>query len=85
VPLGAEFHSRRLTLVSSQVGAIAAAQRSRWTAARRMALVMRLLAEPALDSLITGESPFDELPDIMARLAASPGATLCHRIRFDRA
>jgi threonine dehydrogenase-like Zn-dependent dehydrogenase len=85
VALGAQFHSRRLALVSSQVGAIAPAQRSRWTAARRMALVMRLLAEPKLDALVTGESPFDELPDIMARLAASPKATLCQRIRFDRA
>jgi threonine dehydrogenase-like Zn-dependent dehydrogenase len=85
VPLGAEFHSRRLTLVSSQVGGIPAAQQSRWNVARRMALVLRLLAEPTLDALVTGESSFDELPDIMARLAATPGTELCHRIRFDRA
>jgi threonine dehydrogenase-like Zn-dependent dehydrogenase len=84
VPLGAEFHSRRLTLVSSQVGGIPAAQKSRWDVARRMALVLRLLAEPALDALVTGEGSFDELPDIMARLATAPGAELCHRIRFDR-
>ena len=31
VPLGAAFHSRRLTLKSSQVGAVASAQRARWT------------------------------------------------------
>jgi hypothetical protein len=49
-----------------------------------MALVLRLLAEPALDALVTGEGSFDELPDIMARLATAPGAELCHRIRFDR-
>jgi threonine dehydrogenase-like Zn-dependent dehydrogenase len=85
VPLGAEFHSRRLKLVSSQVGGIPAAQQSRWNVARRMALVLRLLAEPALDALVTGESSFEELPDIMARLAAAPGSELCHRIRFDRA
>jgi hypothetical protein len=47
-----------------------------------MALVMRLLAEPVLDALITGESPFDELPAIMQRLADAPGATLCHRIGY---
>jgi threonine dehydrogenase-like Zn-dependent dehydrogenase len=85
VPLGAEFHSRRLKLVSSQVGGIPAAQQSRWNVERRMALVLRLLAEPALDALVTGESSFDDLPDIMARLAAAPGTELCHRIRFDRA
>jgi len=82
LPLGERFHSQRLSLRSSQVGAIAPAQRGRWTAERRMALVMRLLAEPVLDALITGESPFDELPAIMQRLADAPGATLCHRIGY---
>jgi threonine dehydrogenase-like Zn-dependent dehydrogenase len=83
VPLGAQFHSRRLKLVSSQVGGIPAAQRTRWNVARRMALVLHLLAEPALDALVSGESSFDELPNIMARLAAAPAAELCHRVRFD--
>lgn len=83
VPLGAAFHSRRLKLVSSQVGGIPAVQQSRWSVARRMALVLRLLTDAALDALVTGESSFDELPGTMARLAAAPAAELCHRIRFD--
>ena len=82
VPLGAAFHSRRLTLKSSQVGSIATAQRARWSHARRMELVMRLLANAELDALVTGESPFDELPAVLARLTASPGYTLCHRIVY---
>ena len=82
VPLGGAFHSRRLTLKASQVGAVAAAQRPRWSHARRLALVMRLLARRELDALITGESPFDELPAVLARLAASPGYTLTHRIVY---
>ena len=82
VPLGAAFHSRRLTLKSSQVGAVAAAQRARWSYARRMELVMRLLANAELDALMTGESRFDELPAVLARLAASPEYTLCHRIVY---
>jgi threonine dehydrogenase-like Zn-dependent dehydrogenase len=82
VPLGGPFHSRRLTLKSSQVGAVAPAQRSRWSHARRMQLVMRLLAHSELDALVTGESPFDELPAVLARLAASPGYTLMHRIVY---
>jgi threonine dehydrogenase-like Zn-dependent dehydrogenase len=82
VPLGGAFHSRRLTLKSSQVGAVAAAQRARWSHARRMDFVLKLLAEPELDSLISGESRFDELPALLARLTATPGYTLCHRIVY---
>jgi threonine dehydrogenase-like Zn-dependent dehydrogenase len=82
VPLGGAFHSRRLTLKSSQVGAVAAAQRSRWSHARRMELVLRLLAHAELDALVTGESPFEELPTVLARLTASPGYTLTHRIVY---
>ncbi|MGE3275472.1 MAG: zinc-binding alcohol dehydrogenase [Vicinamibacterales bacterium] len=82
VPLGAAFHSRRLTLAASQVGAVARGQRARWDTRRRMALALSLLADPALDALITGESRFDELPDTMRRLATSPGDTICHRIDY---
>jgi 2-desacetyl-2-hydroxyethyl bacteriochlorophyllide A dehydrogenase len=82
VPLGQAFHAKRLTLKSSQVGNVAASQRPRWDTARRMDLALALLADPVLDELITGESGFDELPDVMARLAADPGDTLCHRIRY---
>ena len=35
-----------------------------------------------VDALITGESEFDALPDVMAKLADEPGDTLCHRIRY---
>jgi NADPH:quinone reductase-like Zn-dependent oxidoreductase len=82
VALGEAFHSRRLTLKSSQVGAVAAAQRARWTPARRMRLALRLLAEPKLDALISGESAFEELPRVLARLATPSEYTLCHRIRY---
>ena len=82
VALGEAFHSRRLTLKSSQVGAIAAAQRARWDTARRMQLVLRLLADPKLDALISGESAFEDLPRVLARLAAPSEYTLCHRIRY---
>ena len=36
----------------------------------------------SLDALVTGESAFDDLPDVMRRLADTPGDTLCHRIRY---
>jgi threonine dehydrogenase-like Zn-dependent dehydrogenase len=82
VPLGGAFHSRRLTLKSSQVGAIAAPQRARFDYARRMDVVMRLLKHGELDALVTSESPFDALPDVLARLAREPGYTLCHRVVY---
>ncbi|HVQ12981.1 MAG TPA: zinc-binding alcohol dehydrogenase [Vicinamibacterales bacterium] len=82
LPLGGAFHSRRLTIKSSQVGHVAAAQRSRWDTRRRMAHALSLLADPALDVLITGENSFEDLPDVMARLAQAPGDALCHRIKY---
>jgi threonine dehydrogenase-like Zn-dependent dehydrogenase len=82
VALGEAFHSRRLTLKSSQVGSVAPAQRARWSTGRRMQLALRLLAEPKLDALISGESAFEELPRVLARLAAPSEYTLCHRIRY---
>ena len=39
-------------------------------------------AEPALDAVITGESPFDALPDVMPRLSRTPGDEICHRVRY---
>jgi hypothetical protein len=47
-----------------------------------MQLALSMLTDPALDALITGESAFDALPVVMAQLAAAPGNTLCHRIRY---
>jgi threonine dehydrogenase-like Zn-dependent dehydrogenase len=82
LPLGEGFHSRRLTLRSSQVGSVATAQRPRWDHRRRLALALSLLADPVLDGLITGEDAFDDLPALMARLASDPGDTLTHRIRY---
>jgi len=82
IALGEAFHSRRLTIAASQVGAVAASQRARWDTRRRMQLALALLADPVLDTLITGESEFETLPEVMAALANDPGDTLCHRIRY---
>src|SRR5262245_19159060 len=81
--LGGSFHSRRLTIKSSQVGQVASTQRARWDTRRRLALALSLLADDSLDVLITGESAFDEMPTVMARLATAPGDVLCHRIKYE--
>jgi threonine dehydrogenase-like Zn-dependent dehydrogenase len=80
--LGKAFHAQRLTLVSSQVGHVPPHRRARWTTDRRLAKALTLLADPALDALITGESPFESLPDAMGAIAADAGGTLCHRVRY---
>lgn len=81
--LGGAFHDRRLTIRSSQVGALSAARASRRTSADRLALALELLRDPAFDALLTGESRFDELPDVMSRLAARSLPALCHTITYD--
>jgi hypothetical protein len=82
LPLGEAFHSQRLTLQSSQVSSISTVQRGRWSSERRMELILRLLSDPDLDALITGESQFKELPVLMKTLANKPENTLCHRIKY---
>jgi hypothetical protein len=79
--LGGAFHARRLTLISSQVGHVPAHCRPRWDHARRMELALRLLRDPALDALISGESDFEDIVTAFARVVADP-AILCHRIRY---
>ncbi|HZS84391.1 MAG TPA: zinc-binding alcohol dehydrogenase [Stellaceae bacterium] len=80
-PLGEAFHSRRLTLRSSQVGAVAPARRARWTRGRRLALALALLADPVFDRLLAEPCRFEELPAVMPRLSAEPGA-LCQVVRY---
>jgi threonine dehydrogenase-like Zn-dependent dehydrogenase len=83
VPLGEAFHSRRLVLRSSQVGAVAPARRGRRDFADRLSLALRLLADPRFDALLTGESRFDELPGVLARLAAGELPALCHVVGYE--
>jgi threonine dehydrogenase-like Zn-dependent dehydrogenase len=82
LPLGGAFHAKRLTIMSSQVGNVARSRRSRADTRRRMALALALLADPALDRLVSGESDFEELPSVMPSLADGPGDTLCHAVRY---
>ena len=82
LPLGEAFHARRLQLIASQVGNVAAAQRARWSHRRRLSLALALLDDPELDVLLTGEDRFAALPDVLASLAKEPGETICHRIVY---
>ena len=83
--LGGSFHTGRLGLRASQVGTVSPARSGRRTTADRLALALDLLRDPAFDVLVTGESRFDELPGVMARLAAGSLPALCHVITYDGA
>jgi len=81
-PLGEAFHSRRLVLRSSQVGALPPAQRARWDTRRRLALALDLLEEARFDVLLEPAQPFARLPEIMAELADGPSGTMCQVISY---
>lgn len=82
VPLGAAFHSKRLTIRSSQVSSVAAANRTRRTHADRMALAMNELRRPIYDDLITGRSAFDDLPRTMADIYAGARPGWCEIVDY---
>lgn len=64
-PLGGGFHSKRLQIVSSQVGQVSPSRRPRWTHGRRMAKALELLDDARLDQLITHEFAFTDLPRLL--------------------
>jgi threonine dehydrogenase-like Zn-dependent dehydrogenase len=81
--LGGAFHSRRLGIRASQVGTVSPGRSGRRTTADRLAVALELLRDPAFDALLTGESRFVELPEVMGRLASGRLPALCHTITYD--
>ncbi len=81
LPLGEAFHSRRLRVIASQVGAVAPGMRGRRTHAERLATAFALLANPDYDALLEGPTRFEDLPEAMPRILAPGG--LCHVITYE--
>jgi len=84
VPLGEAFHSRRLRLQSSQVGQVSPSRRPRWPHRRRLAAALALLADPALDVLLSPEVKFADLPARLPQIFDDPDV-LCQLIRYPAA
>jgi threonine dehydrogenase-like Zn-dependent dehydrogenase len=82
LPLGGDFHARRVKLISSQVGQVAPSRRPRWTHRRRLETALSLLADERLDALVTGEVAFSELPGELARLMAPAAPGLATVVRY---
>jgi threonine dehydrogenase-like Zn-dependent dehydrogenase len=80
--LGGAFHAGRLTIRSSQVGAVSPARRHARSTADRLRLALQLLRDPAFDALLTGTSPFVKLPEVMAGLADGSLPSVCHIVTY---
>jgi NADPH:quinone reductase-like Zn-dependent oxidoreductase len=81
VDLGGAFHSQRLALRSSQVGAVATERRARWDPTRRLTLALSLARDARLDVLLQNETPFAELPAALPGILGESGA-LFHLVRY---
>jgi threonine dehydrogenase-like Zn-dependent dehydrogenase len=82
VPLGEAFHSRRLQLISSQVGAVAPSRRPRWSHRRRLEAAIRLLNDPALDCLMSTPLDFHDLPARLTQIFGAGSDMLCPLVRY---
>jgi 2-desacetyl-2-hydroxyethyl bacteriochlorophyllide A dehydrogenase len=81
LPLGADFHRRRLVVRSSQVSTVPAALAGRWDPDRRRGAARRLLGELPLAALATSQFPFSAAASAYAAVdRGEPGllhAALC--------
>ena len=82
VSLGGAFHSRRLKLISSQVGQVASSHRPRWTHRRRLEAAISLLSDPALDVLIAPAIRFEDLPKRLPDVLKAGSGILCQRVDY---
>ena len=82
-PLGGAFHSKRLQLISSQVGKVSPSRRPRWDYGRRLAKALELTADPALDCLIDDTVPFNDAPSEMPRILSRDASNFTTLITYD--
>jgi len=82
LPLGAEFHARRLTIRASQVGRLSPDRTARWAPSDRLAIALDLLRDNAFDALLAPAVPFAELPGVLSQLEKGNGTALCQVISY---
>jgi hypothetical protein len=82
VPLGGAFHSRRLKIISSQVGKIAPARRATWTHRQRLEAAIALTADPRLDALLAPAVAFTDLPARLPDILKPRSGILCQLISY---
>jgi NADPH:quinone reductase-like Zn-dependent oxidoreductase len=82
VPLGGAFHSRRLKIVSSQVGKVSPSRRAAFTHRQRLEAAIKLTADPRLAALLAPAVPFTELPARLADILKPRSGVLCQLIDY---
>jgi NADPH:quinone reductase-like Zn-dependent oxidoreductase len=82
VPLGGAFHSRRLKIISSQVGKVAPSHRDTFTHRQRLEAAIKLTAHPHLDALLTPAVAFHELPVRLPDILKPRSGVLCQLISY---
>lgn len=82
VPLGADFHSKRLTIHASQVSSVARSMRDRRTRGDRMTSALEELRDPFYDSLLTGTASLADLPETMAEIASGHATGWCEVVDY---
>lgn len=82
VPLGGAFHSRRLKIVSSQVGQVAPSRRATTSHRQRLQQAITLLADPRLDALLMAAVPFSDLPERLPDIFNRQSGVLCPLISY---
>jgi threonine dehydrogenase-like Zn-dependent dehydrogenase len=82
VQLGGTFHNQRKRIISSQVSAIAPAQRPRWDNRRRKDLVFDLLRRPEFDTHLTHTVAFAALPRLFQQLSRPPTEGLAYLVEY---
>jgi 2-desacetyl-2-hydroxyethyl bacteriochlorophyllide A dehydrogenase len=87
--LGGAFHSKRLSIISSQVGRLPPVRAPRWSHRRRLEKALNLLEDPAFDVLLAEPVDFSELPEALPRMLLTDGAQVttppCPLIRYPAA
>jgi hypothetical protein len=82
LPLGRDFHVRRLSLRSSQVGELSPHARARFTRRARLELALSLCRDARLDALISGDCQLEALPAALPGILRPGSDVLCQRVRY---
>ena len=82
VPLGGAFHSRRLKLISSQVGKVAPSRRASFSHRQRLEAAIKLLADKRIDVLLAPPVLFQDLPAKLPDILKPGSSVLCQLIQY---